>query len=63
MTMAKLLLTSVGCLMISYLTTSFRADSNFVKSSNFDAPSASANNIVAPLALWMPCKKRKCTVA
>lgn len=43
----------------SNFTKSFRAVSSLVKSSNLDAPSASANRITAPLALWIPLKVEK----
>lgn len=48
-------LTCSGSVIRSHWMISFNADSNLTKSSNLDAPSASANNMVAPLAFCIPC--------
>ena len=54
-TIALLWLISFGWVMESKLVISLRAFSNLDKSSNLEAPSASANSIDAPLELKIPC--------
>lgn len=58
-TSAMLLATSPGWVSGLTFTVSLRLSSNFVRSSNFEAPSASANRIRAPLALWTPWNNKK----